>query len=316
MPYVLRRCLLIIPTVLGVSFLGFAMANLAPGDPAEQFIRRVSDRPATPDEIREVRHDLGLDRPLVAQFGHWMQRAAQGDLGISYSTRQPVADELRRRIPNTFQLALPAALLALLIAIPLGSLSALRQGHASDQVVRVGAMAGASMPSFWLALMLILVFSVNLSVLPVAGRGGLETFVLPVVTLALEPAAVMARFTRSTMLETLDEDYIRTARAKGLSGWVVITRHALRNALIPVLTYFGNRLGGLLTAAVIVETIFVWPGVGRLTVDAVTQRDYPMIQGAVVYAGLTLALVNLLVDVSYRLIDPRIGLGRRAEAQA
>ncbi len=177
-------------------------------------------------------------------------------------------------------------------------------------------MAGASMPSFWLALMLILVFSVNLSVLPVAGRGGLETFVLPVVTLALEPAAVMARFTRSTMLETLDESYIRTARAKGLSGWVVITRHALRNALIPVMTYFGNRLGGLLTAAVIVETIFVWPGVGRLTVDAVTQRDYPMIQGAVVYAGLTLALVNLVVDISYRMIDPRIGLGQRAQVQA
>ena len=315
MPYVLRRCLLIIPTVLGVSFLGFAMANLAPGDPAEQFIRRVSDRPATPAEIREVRHELGLDRPLVVQFGQWMARAAQGDLGISYSTRQPVADELWRRIPNTIQLALPAALLALLLAIPLGSLSALRQGHASDQVVRVGAMAGASMPSFWLALVLILVFSVNLSLLPVAGRGGLNTFVLPVLTLALEPAAVMARFTRSTMLETLDEDYIRTARAKGLSGWVVITRHALRNALIPVVTYFGNRLGGLLTAAVIVETIFVWPGVGRLTVDAVTQRDYPMIQGAVVYAGLTLALVNLVVDISYRMIDPRIGLGRRAQVQ-
>ena len=315
MPYILRRCLLIIPTVVGVSLLGFAMANLAPGDPAEQFIRRVSEQPATPEEIREVRHELGLDRPLGVQFVQWMGRAAQGDLGVSYSTRKPVADELRRRIPNTFQLALPAALLALVIAIPLGSLSALRQGRASDQVVRLGAMAGASMPGFWLALVLILVFSVHLSWLPVAGRGGLNTFVLPIATLALEPAAVMARFTRSTMLETLDEDYIRTARAKGLSSWIVITRHALRNASIPVVTYFGNRLGGLLTTAVIVETIFVWPGVGRLTVDAVTQRDYPMIQGSVVYAGLTLAVLNLLVDISYRLIDPRIGLGRRHSVQ-
>lgn len=316
MPYLLRRCLLIIPTLLGISFLGFAMANLAPGDPAEQLIRRTTDRPATPAEVREVRKDLGLDRPMAAQFVGWMGRAAQGDLGISYSTRRPVAEELRRRIPNTLQLALPAAVLALAIAIPVGSFSALRQGHASDQVVRLGAMAGASMPSFWLALLLILLFSVRLSMLPVAGRGGLASFVLPVVTLALEPAAVLARFTRSTMLETLDEDYVRTARAKGLSGWLVVTRHALRNALIPVVTYFGNRLGHLLTAAVIVETIFVWPGVGRLTVDAVTQRDYPMIQGAVVFAGLTFAVLNLVVDISYRLIDPRIGLGRRAHAEA
>jgi peptide/nickel transport system permease protein len=315
-PYVLRRCLLIIPTLLGVSFLGFALANLAPGDPADQFIRRVTDRPPTPAEVREVRKNLGLDRPITAQFVRWMAHAARGDLGISYSTRQPVSKELRRRIPNTLEIALPAAILALGLAIPIGSFSALRRGHASDQVVRLGAMAGASMPSFWLALLLILLFSVRLSMLPVAGRGGLNTFILPVVTLAIEPAAVLSRFTRSTMLEALSEDYVRTARAKGLSGWLVATRHALRNALIPVVTYFGNRLGHLITSAAIVETIFVWPGVGRLAVDAVTERDYPMIQGVVVFAGLTFAVVNLLVDLSYHLIDPRIGLGRRAGGRA
>lgn len=316
MPYVLRRCLLIIPTLLGVSFIGFALANLAPGDPAEQFVRRVTERPPTPAEIHEVRHQLGLDQSIPRQFVRWMGHAARGDLGISYATRQPVSHELRRRIPNTLEIALPAAVLALAIAIPVGSFSAVRRGRLSDQLVRLGAMAAASMPSFWLALLLILLFSVRLSLLPVAGRGGLNTFVLPVATLALEPAAVLSRFTRSTMLETLGEDYIRTARAKGLAGSLVVTRHALRNALIPVITYFGNRLGSMMTSAVIVETIFVWPGIGRLTLDAVTQRDYPMIQGVVVFAGATFAVLNLLVDLSYRAIDPRIGLGRGVVAQA
>ena len=312
MPYVLRRCLLIVPTLLGVSFLGFALVNLAPGDPAEQFIRRVTDRPPTAAEIREVRKDLGLDRPITAQFVGWMGDAARGDLGISYSTRQPVSTELRRRIPKTMELAVPAALLALALALPVGSWSAVRRGRPADQIVRVGAMAGASMPNFWLALLLILFFSVHLSLLPVAGRGGLNTFVLPILTLALEPAAVLARFTRSTMLEALGEDYIRTARAKGVSHRMVVTRHALRNAMIPVITYFGSRLGHLITGAVVVESIFVWPGIGRLTVDAVAQRDYPMVQGVVVFAGAAFTVINLLVDISYRLVDPRIGLGRGA----
>ncbi|MDQ3898878.1 MAG: ABC transporter permease, partial [Actinomycetota bacterium] len=281
-------------------------------DPAEQFVRRVTERPATPEEIREVRKELGLDRPVAAQFVRWMDHAAHGDLGISYSTRQPVATELRRRIPRTLELALPAALLALALALPLGSYSAIRRGHPADQIVRVGAMAGASMPSYWLALLLILYFSVRMSLLPVAGRAGLNTYVLPIVTLALEPAAVLARFTRSTMLEALGEDYVRTAEAKGARQRTVVGRHALRNALIPVVTYFGSRLGYLITGAVVVETIFVWPGLGRLTVDAVAQRDYPMVQGVVVFAGFAFAIINLLVDISYRVVDPRIGLGRGA----
>ncbi len=310
MPYVLRRCLLIVPTLLGVSFLGFALVNLAPGDPAEQFARRITDHPPTLVEIAEARERLGLNHSVPVQFVQWMDHAAHGNLGISYATRQPVSTELRRRIPKTLQLAVPASLLALLIALPLGSYSAVRRGHAADQVVRIGAMAGASMPSFWLALLLILLFSVRLGWLPVAGRGGLDTYILPTLTLALEPAAVLARFTRSTMLEALGEDYVRTAQAKGARQRRVVTRHALRNALIPVVTYFGSRLGYLITGAVVVESIFVWPGIGRLTVDAVAQRDYPMVQGVVVFAGLTFAVINLLVDISYRLVDPRIGVGR------
>ncbi len=314
MPYVLRRCLLVVPTLLGISLLAFSLANLAPGDPAEQFIRRVSDRPPTEAEIREVREQLGLDRPIAVQFARWVSDAVQGDLGISYSTRQPVATELRRSIPRTLELAVPAALLALALAIPLGSYTALRRGRRTDQIVRVGAMAAASMPSYWLALLLVLLFAVSLSLVPASGRGSLSQFVLPVVTLALEPAAVLSRFARSSMLEVLGQDYVRTARSKGLSEWMTITRHALRNALIPVMTYFGSRLGHLIAGAVIVESIFVWPGIGRLTVDAVAQRDYPMVQGVVVFAGATFALINLLVDISYRVVDPRIGLGRRAGA--
>ncbi|HEX2274149.1 MAG TPA: nickel ABC transporter permease [Acidimicrobiales bacterium] len=308
MAYVVRRLLLVIPTLLGVSFLAFALANLAPGDPAEQYLRRVLDRVPTPEEITEARHDLGLDRPLVVQFARWTLDAAQGELGTSYASRRPVADEVVERARYSLELAVPAGLLALLVALPVGTICALYRSRPTDQLVRVTALAGASMPSFWLGLLLILLFAVHLSLVPVAGRGGPGSFVLPVVTLALEPAALLSRFTRSTMLETLGEDYIRTARAKGLSRRLVVERHALRNALIPVITYFGTRLGHLVTSAVIVETIFVWPGIGKLTVDAIATRDFPMLQGVVVFAGLTFAIVNLLVDLSYAAIDPRIRL--------
>lgn len=312
MAYVVRRLLLVIPTLLGVSFLAFALSNLAPGDPAEQYLRRVLDRVPTNEEVKETRHDLGLDRPLVVQYANWTWDAARGELGTSYASRRPVAEEVVRRAGYTLQLVIPAALLALLVALPVGTICAVYRSRPTDQVVRLTALAGASMPSFWLALLLILLFAVHLSLVPVAGRGGLASYALPIATLALEPAAVLSRFTRSTMLETLGEDYVRTARAKGVSRWRVVERHALRNALIPVLTYFGTRLGHLVTSSVIVETIFVWPGIGKLTVDAIATRDFPMVQGVVVFAGLTFALINLLVDLSYAAIDPRIRLASAA----
>jgi ABC-type dipeptide/oligopeptide/nickel transport system permease component len=312
-PYVLRRALLVIPTLLGISFLAFALANLAPGDPAEQVLRRTSDRQPTPREIAEKRLELKLDRPLVVQYVSWAGRAFRGDLGVSYATRRPVVTELRHRVPYTLQLTVLAALLALAIAVPAGIICALHRNKLFDQLARLLSLAGASMPSFWLALSLIVLFAVRLSMVPVAGRGGWNSYILPVVTLAVTPAAVLARFTRSTMLEILDDDYMRTARAKGLTEWRTVVSHGMRNALVPLLTAFSISLGHLLAGAVIVETIFVWPGVGKLALDAITERDYPMIQGFVLYAGATFAGINLLVDLAYGAIDPRI---KRAGASA
>lgn len=308
--YALRRMLLLVPTLLGVSLLAFALANLTPGDPAVELLRRTSDHPPSPEDVAETRKDLGLDRPLVVQYAAWMGHAATGDLGISYSTRRPVAAEIARRIPFTLELALPAAGLALVLALVFGTVSAVNRNRWPDQTLRVASVMGASMPSFWLALLLILLFSVQLGVLPVAGRGGTAHLILPIATLALAPTAVLSRFTRSTMLETLDDDYIRTARSKGLAGWRVVGHHALRNAFIPLITAFGTSLGHLVSGAVIIETIFLWPGVGKLAVDAILQRDYPMIQGFTVYAGFAFVMINLLVDLSYGLIDPRIRLAR------
>ena len=313
--YLLRRVLLVVPTLLGVSLLAFALANLTPGDPAEELLRRSTGYQPTPEEIASTRQDLGLDRPIAVQYASWLADAARGDLGTAYGTRRPVTDEIVERIPRTLELAVPAALAALVLALALGMVSAVHRNRWPDQVVRVISVAGASMPSFWLALLLIVLFSLKLSVLPVAGReAGVRSLVLPVVALTLAPMAVLARFTRSAMLETLGDDYVRTARAKGLAGWRVVGRHALRNACIPLVTAFGTSLGHLVSGAVIVETIFLWPGVGKLAVDAILQRDYPMIQGFTLYAGLAFVLLNLLVDLSYGALDPRIRLTRAATA--
>ncbi len=310
--YALRRVLLLVPTLLGLSVIAFGLANLAPGDVAATYLTRVLNQPPSTEQIERVRHELGLDRPVVVQYVNWLGDAVQGDLGVSYSTRGSVAAELRRRVPFTLQLAVPAALLALLIAIPSGVISALYRSRLPDHAMRLVSLAGASLPSFWLALILILVFAVHLSLVPVAGRGGFDSYVLPVVTLAVTPAAVLARFTRSTMLEVLAEDYVRTARAKGVPPWAVVGRHALRNAMIPVVTDFGTRLAHLVAGAVIVEAIFVWPGLGKLVLDAVNERDYPMIQGVILFGGLAAALINLVVDLSYTLIDARVRAGARA----
>jgi peptide/nickel transport system permease protein len=233
-------------------------------------------------------------------------RLARGDMGTSFSSRRPVRTELARGIPYTVELALPAALIALVLAASFGTLSAVNRNRPVDQAVRVAALTGASFPSFWLALLLIIVFAVHLSLVPVAGRGGFSAMVLPTLTLAVGPAAVLSRFTRAAVLETLMEDYVRTARAKGVPGYRVVFRHALRNALVPVVTAFGLMLGNLLAGAVIVESIFGWPGVGRIGLEAIRQRDYPMVQGFVLYAGLATILVNLAVDLVYSALDPRI----------
>lgn len=307
--YLARRLLLVLPTLVGVSLLAFGLANLTPGDPAAELLRRTNDQPPSPEAVAGMRKELGLDRPLAVQYVWWVSDAVRGDLGISYATRRPVTTDISRRIGFTLELAVPAALLALALSLVLGVVSAVNRNRWSDQVIRVMSVIGASMPSFWLALLLIIAFSVKLSLLPVAGRGGATSLVLPIATLTLAPTAVLSRFTRSTMLETLGDDYIRTARAKGLASWRVVGHHALRNACIPLVTAFGTSLGHLVSGAVIIETIFLWPGVGKLAVDAILQRDYPMIQAVTLYGGFVFVAVNLLVDLSYAVIDPRIRLG-------
>ena len=307
--YALRRVLLVVPTLVGMSILTFGLSNLTPGDPAFAFASRLANRPATPDEVAQARHELGLEGGLVTRYLRWTGNALRGDLGISFSTRLPVREELVHRIGFTLQLAVPAALLALVVAVPCGVVSARWRNRPIDQLLRLGSLAGASVPSFWLALLLIILFAVRLSVVPAAGKGGLESYLLPVLALALAPAAVLARFTRSTMLEALGSDYVMAARAKGVSERLVVGRHALRNALVPLVTAFGNSVGHLLAGAAVIETVFVWPGMGKLLVDAILQRDYPVVAGAVLYAGAAFALINLVIDLCYSLIDPRIAVG-------
>jgi len=313
--YVLRRLAVLIPTLLGMSFLVFSVASLTPGDPAEEYAQRVSDRPPTEEQLRLARQELRLDRPFVVQYVSWVGHALRGDLGKSFFTRRPVVDEILHRIPFTLQLAVPAALLSLLLAVAVGTLCAFYRNRLVDQVVRILSLAGASMPSFWLALILIILFSVRLHIFPVAGRqAGLSSVVLPVIALSLPSAAVLGRFIRSTLLEVLGEDYIRTARSKGVREVSVLSRHALRNSLVPVVTAFGTSLGHLLAGTVVIESIFAWPGLGTLTLDAIRHRDYPMLQAFILFSGLVVIAINLIVDVSYAAIDPRIRPGRRSSA--
>jgi peptide/nickel transport system permease protein len=307
--FVLRRVLLMIPTLFGISLLTFGLANATPGDPAFQAAQRSLGRTPNAREVAFERRELHLDRPLPIQYVDWVGRALRGDLGVSFASRTPVRQELFRRIPFTLELAVPAMALALLVAVPAGMISALRRNRPVDQIVRLVSLAGACMPSFWLALLLIILFSVRLSLLPVAGRGGLDHLVLPVVTLSTVPMSILARYTRSTMLEALGSDYVVTARAKGSTPWRIVTRHVLRNSLVPLITTAGAQLGFLLAGATVIETIFVWPGVGKLLVDAIAARDYPMIEGFVLYAGVAFVVLNLVVDVLYAAIDPRIVVG-------
>jgi peptide/nickel transport system permease protein len=294
---------------LGITLLAFLLASLTPGDPAQQFLERATGQLPTPAQVVAERHALGLDKPLPIQYLSWLERLAHGNLGISYSSQRPVDDVLLEKIPATLEIALPAAFLALILGVLIGCISALYRNHLLDHSVRVLTLAGAAMPSFWLATLLVSVFAVQLHLVPVAGRGDFSSFILPIVTLAVAPTAVLARFTRSTVLETLGADYVRTARAKGLRRRTVVRRHALRNALIPVVTAFGISLGHLAAGAVIVETIFAWPGIGQLAVNSILERDYPVIQAFVLYTGALFIGINALIDITYGLLDPRIRLG-------
>src|SRR5919204_6240633 len=313
--YLLRRVSYLVPVWLGISLLAFGLANLAPGDPARTILQRQKGEVPSDEEVQALRQQLGLDDPFPIRYGRWLAHAAQGDLGTSYRTGEPVLRGLADRFVATLQVATTALLIGVAIAVPLGTLSAVRRDRPIDHGARVLALVGASMPSFLLGYVLIIAFAVVLKLLPVAGYGGLEHLILPALTLGLGAAASLTRLTRASLLEVLEEDYVRTARAKGLPEAATVLRHALRNALIPITTLIGMRFGHLLGQAFIVETVFAWPGIGKYVVDSIYDRDYPTIQGFVLFTGTVFVLLNLLVDLSYPWLDPRVRLAGGPEGR-
>ncbi|MDX1414716.1 MAG: ABC transporter permease [Candidatus Promineifilaceae bacterium] len=311
--YILTRLLLLIPLLIGVSLITFIMINVVPGDPiSTQF--GMDPRGVDPETINRLREELGLNDPLPVQYLNYLKDLLRGDMGTSITTKTPVTLEIKSRLPATVQLALAAMFLVLLVSIPLGILSALHRGSIIDRLSVGVALLGVSMPSFWLGIMLMLLFSLQLGWLPSAGRGdgtltgSLRALILPAVTLAFGLMGLSTRIMRSSMLDVLDQDYMRTAHAKGLPPRRVVFRHGLRNAFIPVLTILGIQFASLLGGTVIIETIFAWPGIGRLAVNAIFRRDYPVIMGTVLIFSVTFLLVNLIVDILYTVVDPRIRL--------
>ncbi|MDP2969208.1 MAG: ABC transporter permease [Deltaproteobacteria bacterium] len=300
--YILKRLLSTLPVLLGISLLLFFMLRMLPGDPAQVLAGQM----ASQEDIKIIRHQLGLDRPIFVQYGLFLSRLAKLDLGRSARTQNPVIKEIWARLPNTVLLAVTAITLACLFGIPAGIISAVRPYTWIDYLFTSMALFGISMPVFWLGLMLIVIFSLVLHWLPAGGIGSWKHVILPSFTLAAFVVAFITRMTRASMIEALSQDYTTTARSKGLKEKVVIVKHALKNALIPIITVVGLQFGLLLGGAVLTETVFAWPGIGRLIVDSILARDYPVIQGTILIFGLLYILVNLFVDITYAFIDPRI----------
>jgi ABC-type dipeptide/oligopeptide/nickel transport system permease component len=300
--YLARRLLLTVPVLLGVATLVFALIHFVPGDPARAILGEV----ASDADVADLRRQLGLDRPLVVQYGAFLGSLAQADLGTSLRTGAPVLREIAERLPATFELAAAAILIALVFAIPLGIAAAVWRGTSVDHAAMTLSLAGVAMPNFWLGPLLAIVFAVELGWLPVSGRGGLEHLVLPAISLGAALAAVLARMARATLADQLEEQYVLAARARGVSYARAVLVHAFRNSLIPIVTLAGLQIGAVLTGAVITETIFAWPGVGRLLVQSIGFRDYPMVQGCILLIAVTYVAVNLAVDLMYAVLDPRI----------
>jgi dipeptide transport system permease protein len=322
---------MVVPTFIGITVLAFALIHLIPGDPVEIMM---GDRGIDAAAHAQALHALGLDQPLPLQYWHFLIHALRGDLGQSFISHTPVLDEFLARFPATLELSMCALLFAMVVGVPIGCAAALKRGSVVDHGAMGAALTGYSMPIFWWGLLLILLFSVQLGWTPVSGRvavlyfvqpvtgfllidtllsgeagafsSALSHLILPTIVLGTVPLAVIARMTRSAMLEVLGEDYIRTARAKGLSGFRIIAIHALRNALIPIVTVIGLQIGVLFTGAILTETIFSWPGVGKWLIDGINRRDYPVLQGGTLLIGAIVMTVNLLVDVTYGFINPRI----------
>ena len=320
----------IIPVLLGVSIVVFFMVRAIPGDPAQIML----GQQATQEQVQQVTESMGLDKPIFVQYGLFLKDAIRGDLGDSIVTGRPVTTELMVRLPATFELVAFAMLIAILVGVPVGVISAVRQYSLLDKTTSVLALTGISMPIFWLAMILVVIFGVNLELLPFPGRldptigitaitglvlvdslltlnfagfwDGLLHLIMPALALGTIPMAVIMRMTRSSMLEVMHEDYVRTARAKGVVPWRVVSKHALRNAMLPTITVIGLQVGLLMGGAIITETIFSWPGIGLYAYNSISTRDYASIQGVVLYGALLFVLVNLIVDVLYAILDPRV----------
>ncbi|MBI4280549.1 MAG: ABC transporter permease [Armatimonadetes bacterium] len=307
--YVVRKLIAAVPVLLGAALLAFLILHLSPGDPA----RLVAGEQAFEEDVEMIRRQLGLDRPFLVQYGRFLGSVLHGELGRSIRTGRSVRDEIGARFPYTMELAVTSLILSVAIGVVAGILAATRPNTAYDYGATLGALAGVSTPTFWLGLLLMLAFSYYLGWLPASGRGGplwtwegVQAMIMPAIALGTPSAAIIARLTRSSLLEVMRQDYVRTARSKGLIERVVINHHALRNALIPVVTVVGLRLGVLLGGAVITEQVFAWPGIGTLIVTAISSRDYPMVQGAILVVAFSFVTVNLGVDLLYALVDPRI----------
>jgi len=304
--YLARRLLAVVPVLFGVTLAVFSMLFLVPGDPVKIML---AEFVTTPEQVARMREQLHLDEPILKQYGRFVGNALRGDLGTSIRSRRAVATEIGENVGSTAQLALASMAVAVAIGVPLGLTAALFRSSWFDAGSMIVALLGVSMPSFWLGLLLIFAFSLHLGWFPATGGGDLWHLVLPSVTLGMIASAIIARLTRSSMLEVLGQDYVRTARAKGLAWWGVVVRHALKNALIPVITIFGLQFGNLLAGAVIVETVFSRPGLGRLIVGGILAKDFPLVQGTVLFVATAYVLINVLVDLAYAYADPRIRFG-------
>lgn len=310
--YLLYRTLTAAVVLFGVSVLTFSLTYLTPGDPAETILRQQSEEPPTQAQVEAFRAEHGFDEPLIFQYTDWLAGVLRGDLGTSYGSGREVTSLLVSHLPETIELGVAAMVVALVIAVPAGVLSAVHQGEWIDFGSQLAALVGVSLPNFWLGYMLIIVFSLHLGLFPVAGSGGLSHLVLPAIALGTGMAAIITRLVRTSMLDVLDSEYVDAARSKGLRERIVVYKHALRNALIPVVTVVGLQLGFVLNGAVVIEIVFQRPGLGDLLVDAVFARDYPIVQGVVLVVAVLFVMTNLLVDLVYRYLDPRINLGGTA----
>ena len=300
--YVIKRLLLMIPVIIGVSFLVFFIMDMAPGDGVDV----LAPEGATAEDLEAIRHDLGLDKPVVVRYIDYMAGMLRGDLGVSYISKTDVFQTYVEKLPATIKLSFASILISVILSVPLGIYSATRQGTIQDNISMAFAMIGLAMPHFWLGLLLIIVFSLKLQWFPSGGAQTLSSIVLPAITIGTGLMATLTRTTRSSMLDVLKQEYLRTARAKGIPEKVVVMSHALRNALIPIITIIGTQLAGVLGGSVLTETVFAWPGVGRLIVDSLNMRDTPLVTGSIIMTTILLSFVLLLVDLLYAAVDPRI----------